>query len=117
MGIKYPPTQKVDVFVTEAAIKKQYTIIGKGYVSSAGNFYNSNYQTRIQNLAITKAKAAGADAVFFYDYYVTQNGTFISSTNQISKDSTTGTISSKTNTSIINNAITQKQEILFLKYD
>ncbi len=66
IGSSYTPTEKIDVFVDEAAIPKNYTIVGKGYVRNRTWSTPENIQTK----AIAKAKQKGADAVLIKDYYV-----------------------------------------------
>ena len=65
VGSSYAPSEKVDVFVDEATIKKEYDVVGKGYVRST---YWSKPET-IQSKAIAKAKAKGADAILVKDYF------------------------------------------------
>ena len=66
IGSSYTPTEKIDVFVDEAAIPKNYTIVGKGYVRNRTWSTPKNIQTK----AIAKAKQKGTDAVLIKDYYV-----------------------------------------------
>ena len=66
IGSSYSPTEKIDVFVDEAAIPKNYTIVGKGYVRNRTWSTPENMQTK----AIAKARQQGADAVLIKDYYI-----------------------------------------------
>jgi hypothetical protein len=66
LGNNYDPTQKVDVFVDESAVKRSYDIVGKGYVKST-MFTKPEH---VQFKAIQTAKKKGADAVLIKDYYL-----------------------------------------------
>jgi hypothetical protein len=71
------PTSQVDVFVDEGAIKKDYDIIGKGYVHGLAIHLRIE---KVQSKAIEKARKKGADAVLIQDYYIPNTGTSVSST-------------------------------------
>jgi hypothetical protein len=78
-GIKYvgsasAPTSHVDVFVDKSAIKKNYEVIGKGYVDGIAN---SQRAEKIQSKAVEKAMKKGADAVLIEDYYLPNTGASI----------------------------------------
>ncbi len=77
LGNSYSPTSQVDVFVSEDAIKKNYGIVGKGYVQNGG-LYKQRIE-KIQNKAVEKAKQKGVDGVLIQEYYVPNTGTSISS--------------------------------------
>jgi hypothetical protein len=66
LGNSFQPTNKVDVYVDESAISRDYTIVGKGYVRT----YVYSVSESIQKKAVNKAKQKGADAVLFKDYFV-----------------------------------------------
>ena len=104
LGSNFPPTTSVDVFVTQASVKKPFDVIGKGYLT------NGNPKPTvevIQKLAVEKAKAKGADAVIIEDrYLVDDSGTLITRT-----DSSRGV-----HTSYVNPSIASGFNILFLRY-
>jgi hypothetical protein len=77
LGNSYAPTSQVDVFVSEDAIKKNYDIVGKGYVQHGG-LYKKKIE-KIQSKAVEKAKQRGVDGVLIQEYYVPNTGTSISS--------------------------------------
>ncbi|MCX8020732.1 MAG: hypothetical protein N2747_09590 [Chitinophagaceae bacterium] len=54
----------VDVYVTDQAIKKQYTIIGKGYLRNWNQIHGIE---KIQKLAEKKAAQKGADGVILWE--------------------------------------------------
>ncbi len=118
VGNKFPATSTIDVYVNEAAIKKPYTIVGKGYLESR-MFYSTPFKNKeqIMQATIKKAKQYGADGVFFFQYIVLQDGRSINSTTTTTKDSTNNSIKSNTNSVVINNVASQQEEILFIKYN
>ena len=67
VGNSYDPTNNIEVFVDEGAIKRKYDIVGKGYLSTAMSAVNPE---RIQTTAVAKAKQKGADAVLSKDYVI-----------------------------------------------
>src|SRR6185503_17286673 len=76
VGSKHTPTNKVDVYVDEGAIKRKYVIIGKGYVEPG--FHRRDERERLLNQAIVKARKNGADAVFYRETFIpTPAGTTI----------------------------------------
>ncbi len=79
LGNSYAPTSNVDIFVTEDAIKKNYDVVGKGYVKHAYYTSFSGKAEKIQRLVVEKAKKKGVDAVLIKEYYVPNTGTSISS--------------------------------------
>lgn len=109
VGNTYGPTTKIDVFVDEATIKKNYDIIGKGYV-------RNSYITRpeqIQKKAIGKAKEKGADAILLKDYYVPAVATGLQTN---TRGDSTGRTYSITGNAAIPVATSSEMIILFLKY-
>lgn len=110
IGSSFKPTKKVDVFVDASAIKKPYTIIGKGYVST----HYERASERMQDNAVYKAKEKGADAVLFLDVLILNDGSVVSG---ISRTDSVGRSSVTVSRAAINPSITSKKEILFLKYD
>src|SRR5215213_1752223 len=80
LGTSYPPTTKVDVFVSESAVKKPFEIIGKGYV----NGIQPSVEV-IQRQAVEKAKLNGADAVVIEDYYLVDKTSSIATTDSLKR--------------------------------
>jgi hypothetical protein len=85
IGNTYAPSRNVDVYVDPAAIKREYTVMGKGYPSypptARQPFAN------VQKKSIQKAMERGADAILMTDQWidVTMPG---SATAETRKDST-----------------------------
>lgn len=113
VGSTAPPTQKVDVYVEESAIKRKYEIIGKGYPEP--NWKGETNPEKILAKAIEKAKKNGADAIFFKETYLLSNGTSI---NTHSRADSLGK-SLHTQSSTIINPVSGyfHKEILFLRYN
>lgn len=112
LGSNYIPTKNVDIYVDATAIKKKYTVVGKGYI--AGHSYFKNSIDKMQQKIINKAKEKGADAVLFQDYYIVESGKNIHSV--IKTDSIGKALISVKNTTI-GPVISSQRDILFLKYD
>ena len=112
LGSSSAPTQNVDVFVDASAIKKQYTIIGKGYVEYAVGSTRGKIE-RMQAKAIEKAKQKGADAILFQDYYITENGADIF---RVSSSDSTGKVAGTAKNASVRPVVSSQQDILFLKY-
>lgn len=114
LGSTSAPTNKVDVYVDPSAIKRPYTIIGKGYPAyfSAGSLM---YATdKLQKKALEVARKNGADAVLFQDYQVQQNGTSFYSASRT--DSVGNGVVTTTNGSV-GPTVTTGRNIFFLRYD
>lgn len=113
LGNRYSPTDKVDVFVDAGAIRKRYTVIGKGYEEQriGYGFHTVEY---LQRKTVTKAKEVGADAVLFQDYVLQQPGTAVRSTTRV--DSLPGSIVS-TSDVYAGPVLQTGRQILFLKYE
>lgn len=112
LGGSFTPTEIVDVYVDAAAIKKPYTIIGKGYME-----YSRLARARIdkmQQKAIEKAKSKGANAVLFQDYIIKQDG---SSVQTITKTDSVGKGLVTVETGTIGPIISNGTNILFLRYN
>ena len=75
LGSNYSVTENVDVFVTQASVKKPFDIIGKGYVQHRVGPEPS--VEVIQRKAVEKAKAKGANAVVIEDYFLVDNTSLI----------------------------------------
>ena len=109
IGSSFEPTRRTDVFVDESSIKKPFTIIGKGYVSTS----YERALGRIQKNAIETAKEKGADAILFQDVFIVDESSSISG---ISRSDSSGRSSLSIRKSVASPVITTKREILFLKY-
>lgn len=111
VGNSYQSAGNVDVFVDGSTIGKPYTIMGKGYIQQG--VYSLNYITRIQPLAVAKAKQKGADAVLIQDFYVSAAETGLRTT--LRTDSLgSGTVS--VGNTVIDRTSGQAFTVLFLKY-
>ncbi|MBB1286952.1 hypothetical protein HRH25_21395 [Flavisolibacter sp. BT320] len=107
LGNSFEPTKAVDVYVDEDAISKDYTIMGKGYVST----YSSSIPESVQRLAVSKAKQKGADAVLFKDFFVPETP---SSTR--SKKDSSGRITVSINNPTPVQSVSPEVVVYFLKY-
>lgn len=110
MGSSYQPTKKIDVYVDASAIKKPYTVIGKGYTNT---IYERALE-RVQDNAIAKAREKGADAVLFNEVYIVGDGSTISGT---SKADSIGKSLVTVSQTYVKPVVSSRREILFLKYD
>jgi hypothetical protein len=110
LGTSSSPTENIDIYVDPGAIKKSYTIVGKGYAEGI-SISKKSYEI-MQKKAIRKAKEKGADAILFQDHYVIDN-----SIQGIARtDSSANSLISIEN-SRVSTAVTVKPEIFFLKYN
>lgn len=103
VGNSYPPSDKVDVFVTLPSVTRKYEVIGKGYANSAPMVRRVG--ERVQKKAVQKARSKGADAVVIQDYLLMQP--------VLPSDSSKGSVA------LSNIAVNQGQQgfvVLFLKY-
>ena len=106
------PANNVDVYVDPSAIKRPYTIIGKGYPSQFGTMFKST--DKLQRKATEIARKKGANAILFQDYYVQHEGTnFYSATrvDSVGKGVVTTTSGS------VSPTVSTGRNILFLRYD
>jgi len=108
LGTSSTPTKKVDVYVDPSAIKRPYTIMGKGYQES-----NIISKERMQEQAVMKAREKGADAVLFVDYFITDNEIYSYSTVQPDSSAKTLKLHNRSSSAVVNSQVS----ILFLKYD
>jgi hypothetical protein len=117
LGSSYTPSRNVDVYVDASAIKKAYTVIGKGFMEYGYMSWSAYGKSRIEKMqkkAVEKARAKGADAVLFQDYLIKKEGTriqSISTTDSVGK----GLVTVETGT--IGPIISSGTNIWFLKYD
>lgn len=112
LGNRYPSTEKVDVFVDAGAIKKPYTVIGKGYEEQ--RVYGFRSVETLQKKTVAKAREIGADAVLFQDYVLQQPGTTVRNTTRI--DTLPGAVVSTSDT-YAGPVVQTGRHILFLKYE
>ena len=110
VGSSYTPTQQVDVYVTQQAVKKPFDIIGKGYAHTPVSFTN---EEKIQRKAVEKAKQKGADAVIIEDYFVlaTDNSVTTSVVSDSSRKVSVGVGTAQSHPSV-----TSGLQILFIRY-
>ncbi len=112
LGSELSPTKQVDVYVDPAAIKKPYTVIGKGYPDYG--VYMSGELELMQQKAIQKAREKGADAILFQDVYLVNEGRPAASVHKIDS---LGQISLTPVTAPVFPSVTGSTIILFLKYN
>jgi hypothetical protein len=112
LGSTSAPTDNVDVYVDASAIKRSYTIIGKGYPNELGTAFNST--EKLQRKATEIARKKGAHAVLFQDHYVQHEGSKFFSTSRIDSVSK-GVVA--TTTGSVAPAISTGRTIFFLRYD
>lgn len=112
LGNSFEKTSQVDVYVDATAIKKPYTVIGKGYEERRIGFrYNIE---KLQGKAIQKAKQKGADAVLFQDYHLLHPGTSIRTTTKVDTVDKGVITTSNTHAGPV---VSSGRNILFLKYE
>lgn len=107
LGNSFQPTQNVDVYVDEGSISKDYSIMGKGYVSH----YGHTIPESVQKEAITKAKQKGADAILFKDFFLP-----VTSSSAKNKRDSSGGIMVSINPSLPVSSASTEMVVLFLKY-
>jgi hypothetical protein len=112
LGSSLSPTKNVDVYVDATAIRRPYTIIGKGYME-----FGFGVKARIDKMqakAVEKARSKGADAVLFQDYIIKRDGTSVQT---ITKTDSVGKGLVTVETGTIGPIVSSGTNILFLKYD
>lgn len=109
LGSSSSPTENIDIYVDPSAIKKSYTIVGKGYAEGI-SISKKSYEI-MQKKAVRKAKEKGADAILFQDHYIIDN-----SIQGVGRTDSTGSALINTNNRI-SPVVTSKTDILFLKYN
>lgn len=112
LGNSFNKTTHVDVYVDQGAIKKSFTIIGKGYEKYVP--YGRHNIEKLQAKAVQKAKQKGADAILFQDYYLVQPGTTINTT---TRTDTLDKAVVTTGNTYVGPVLSSGRHILFLKYD
>lgn len=110
LGSTDVPTSQVDIFVNENAIKKNYEIVGKGYIHYG--VYSRGIEN-IQKKAIAKAKQVGANGILFQDYYIPNTGTSI---NTVMRSDSVAKGLITIGNSTVQSTGTGGFNILFLKY-
>lgn len=113
VGSTSTPTQKVDVYVEENAIKRHYEIVGKGYTEP--NWRGQYDHEKILAKAIEKARKNGADAVFFRETWMPASGTTIHTNTRA--DSSGKSLITRSNSTIGPVSGYFHKEILFLRYN
>ena len=111
LGTELSPTKQVDVYVDPSAIKKPYTIIGKGYPDYG--VYMQGELELMQEKAIKKARQKGADAILFQDVYLVNEG---SPAGSVHRTDSLGRIRLSPVASLVAPLVTGSKIILFLKY-
>lgn len=117
LGNSYPASKNVDVFVDASAIKKGYTIIGKGYMEYGYLSPGPEAKKRIEKMqkkAIETARHKGADAILFQDYFIKEDGASI---HTVTKTDSIGRGLISVQAGRVSPIISSKTDILFLKYD
>jgi hypothetical protein len=112
LGTSSTSTEKVDVYVDPGAIKKSYTIIGKGYVEGI-SISKMSYEI-MQKKAIRKAKEKGADAILFQDHYYIDNNL---GTQNMTRTDSSGSSLVNIHNYRVSPVVSSIPEILFLKYN
>jgi len=111
IGKSYTATDKIDVYVSEQAIRQPYEYMGKGYLEYRSGFVGTN---KIQKLAEELGRKKGADAVLITDYLSPAlGGTTITTTNKT--DSVANGVL-HTGTTVISPSVQNNFNIVFIKY-
>ena len=112
IGQSYTATNKIEVYISEGAIKKPFQYIGKGYLVGNPGLINHD---RIQKMAEELGKKKGADAVLITDYMSANTaGTTITTVNT-TDSSFSGT--THTGTTVVSPSVVNNFNILFIKYN
>lgn len=114
LGNTSTPTNHVDVYVEESAIKRPFTVIGKGYPEFLGLGEGINSLDKLQKKAVGIARQKGANAVLFKDYYVPGEGSNFYSATRI--DSVGKGVVTTTSGSV-RPTVTPGRIIYFLRYE
>ncbi len=112
LGNSFTPTNRVDVYVDASAIKRPYTVVGKGYMQYS--YYTRSKVDIMQKKAVETAKSKGADAVLFQEYHIQRDGTSIQT---VSRTDSVGKGVVTIGAGMISPIISSGTNILFLKYD
>jgi hypothetical protein len=110
VGQASPTTKKVDVYISESSIKRNYALIGQGYL----NVWAAHSKPdKIQRLAEQTAMKKGADAIIISDSYFLNGGQSITST-YLSDSLGKGVIT--TGNTTITPTLSSGFKIFFVKY-
>ncbi|MGZ5191687.1 MAG: hypothetical protein ACXWCZ_11785 [Flavisolibacter sp.] len=112
LGTSFLPTENVDIYVDQNAIKKSYTIVGKGYAEGI-SISKKSYEI-MQKKAIRKAKEKGADAILFQDHYIIENNMGMQG---IARTDSLGSALINVQNTNVSPVVSSKPEIFFLKYN
>lgn len=110
VGQRSTPTTHVDVFVTEAAIPKNFVITGQGYLNYRAAFMRPH---KIQALAEKKGRENGADGIVISDYYIPNTGQSI---NTVYRTDTVGRGVISTGSTTITPISTSGYRVYFIRY-
>ena len=103
-------TKKVDVYINESSIKRNYDLLGQGYL----NVWAAHSKPdKIQKLAEETARKKGADAVIITDYFIANTGQSIN--NNYRTDSLDKGVITTENTTI-HPIYSSGFRIIFVKY-
>lgn len=111
LGNAYGPTAHVDVYVDASAIRRPYTVMGKGYPEYALSPAAVTPTDKLQRKVVELARQKGADAVLFQDYFVRSEGaafTALAKTDSAGHGFATGTVMP---------VLASGRTVFFLKYE
>ncbi len=111
IGQASAPTTRVDVYISEASIKKNYELIGQGYLNTWAARLKPD---KIQKLAQQTAMKKGADAVIITDYFIPNTGQSICT---IYKTDSVGKGTVTTGNTTINPTSSSGFRLFFVKYN
>jgi hypothetical protein len=111
IGQNFKPTQQIEVFINEDAVKQQFDYIGKGYLR---NYTHDVNPEKIMDLAKKKGMEVGADAVIISDYYIRDTGGTNIST--LHKSDSIGRSLVTLSSTLINPVSAKGFNILYIKY-
>lgn len=112
IGQSYAATDKIDVFISEQAIKRPFQYIGKGYLSNPTSLTSHE---KIQQMAEALGKKKGADAVLITDYLAPNTGERTITTVNKTDSTFHGTI--HTGTTVVSPSVQSGFHILYIKYN
>ncbi len=111
IGQNFKPTNQVEVFIHENAVKLPFDYIGKGYLR---NYTHDVNPEKIMALAQKKGMQVGADAVIISDYYIRDTGGTNIST--FHKTDSIGRSLVTLSSTLINPVSAKGYNILYIKY-
>jgi hypothetical protein len=107
-GTQFPQTKEVDVYVTESAIERPFTYMGKAYLTLG----IANPEA-IQRKSVKKAKEKGADAILLFDYPAPVTGI---NANSYYRSDSVGRSLITTGSTSVQQTSSQSFAIYFIKY-